>query len=106
MKKFTYNKLIRDKIVENMEELGHTVTCKILDDKEYETELNKKLLEEANEFLEMHDPEELADLMEVIYAIAEFKKIDLKQVEEFRLKKLNCKGGFNKKVYLKDVIEN
>ena len=54
----------------------------------------------------MHDPEELADLMEVIYAIAEFKKIDLKQVEEFRLKKLNCKGGFNKKVYLKDVIEN
>ena len=29
MKKFTYNKLIRDKIVENMEELGHTVTYKI-----------------------------------------------------------------------------
>lgn len=31
----------------------------------------KKLLEEAHEFVEERNPEELADILEVVYAIAQ-----------------------------------
>lgn len=103
--KYTYNKLIRDKNVEIMEKLGHKVTYKVLSDKEYLKELNKKVVEEANEFVEANDLEELADLFEVIYAVADFKKIDLKEVEKIRLAKRERKGAFKNKIYLKDVIE-
>lgn len=41
---------------------------------EYIQELDKKLFEEAHEFIEEHSVEELADLMEVIEKIMEIKK--------------------------------
>ena len=65
--RYTYNKLVRDKIPENIDsELGRK--CKY-DDTEYLKELNKKVLEEANEFIEENSIEELGDLMEVKNAI-------------------------------------
>ncbi len=103
--KYTYNKLIRDNNVKIIEELGHKVTYSVLSDKEYIEELNKKVLEEANEFIEENDPEELGDLLEVVYAIAEYKNIDLKEVEKIRLAKKERKGAFKKRIYLKTVIE-
>lgn len=68
--RYTYNKLVRDKIPENIDRKeGKKCKYKILDDVEYLQELNKKVLEEANEFIEENSVEELGDLMEVINAI-------------------------------------
>jgi predicted house-cleaning noncanonical NTP pyrophosphatase (MazG superfamily) len=99
-KTFTYNKLIRDKNIEIIQNLGHEVTYHVMDDKNYSIELNKKLLEEAYEFIEEHNLEELADLLEVVYSIAELKNIDLCEVERIRQKKKSYKGGFERKIYL------
>ena len=98
-----YNKLVRDKIPEIIEANGDKPTYETLKDDRYLSELNKKLIEEANEFIEANDPEELADLMEVVYAIATLKNIDLNQVEEIRKQKALKRGAFNKKIFLKSV---
>ena len=101
---YNYNKLVRDKIpeeVNNME--GRKASYKILNDNEYIQELNKKLFEEAHEFIEEHSVEELADLMEVIYAIMEIKNISSNEVEIARKQKNKNKGSFKNKVYLINV---
>lgn len=104
--KYTYNKLIRDKLVAVMEGLGKKVSYDILsEDEDYLKELNKKIIEEANEFIEENDLSELADLFEVIYAIAELKDIDLDEVEKIRIEKRNKKGAFKDRIFLKTVIE-
>jgi 8-oxo-dGTP diphosphatase len=101
----TYNKLVRDKIIRKIEEEGKLVSYKILNDTEYLTALNKKLIEEVNEFIENNEVEELADIFEVIYAIAKVKKIDMKDLENMRIKRKDERGGFENKIYLKNVIE-
>ena len=74
--KYVYNKLVRDKIPESINKIeGREANYKILDNNEYIQELDKKLFEEAHEFVEEHSVEELADLMEVITAIMKFKNI-------------------------------
>ncbi|MGL5550580.1 MAG: phosphoribosyl-ATP pyrophosphohydrolase, partial [Culicoidibacterales bacterium] len=65
MKK-TYNKLIRDRIVEIIEVDGKTATTRVLQDEEYETYLFEKMNEELAEFKADKNIEELADVMEVL----------------------------------------
>ena len=62
--------------------------------------LKAKLSEELQEFLESEEPEELADLMEVVYAIAEARGISVEQLESLRLKKREQRGGFGKRILL------
>ena len=102
--KYTYNKLVRDKIPENINKIeARSANYKVLNDDEYLQELDKKLFEEAHEFIEEHSIEELADLMEVISSIVSAQKISMEEVEKARINKKNEKGGFNKKIYLIDV---
>ena len=98
-----YNKLVRDKIIEIIESNSEVPIYETLKDDRYLSELHKKLFEEANEFCEKDDPEELADLLEVIYAIAKFKNIDLNDVEKIREQKAKKRGAFEKRIYLKEV---
>ena len=100
-----YNKLVRDKIVDIIKSNGETPKYHTLSDEQYLEELHKKLLEEANEFIEEDSPEELADLLEVVYAIAKIKNINLEEVKEIRLKKREKRGGFDNKIYLETVEE-
>ena len=101
---YTYNKLVRDKIPEEINNVeGRKANYKILDDKEYIQELDRKLFEEAHEFIEEHSVEELADLMEVIYAIMKKENIAIEDVENARRTKIGKKGGFKDKVYLINV---
>ena len=65
--------------------------------------MDKKLFEEAHEFIEEYSVEELGDLMEVIFTIMEIRNISIQQVEETRKIKENKKGGFKDKIYLIDV---
>ena len=105
--KYIYNKLVRDKIPENIDKMeGRKSNYKILEDKEYIEELDKKLFEEAHEFIEEHSVEELADLMEVIYTIMKINNILMNDVENTRKIKKDRKGGFNNRIYLIDVEQD
>ena len=101
----SYGKLVRDKIIDIITANGEKPIYHTLSDEEYLNELHKKLFEEANEFVEEDSPEELADLLEVIYAIAKHKNINMKEVEKERVKKREKRGGFEDKIYL-ETVEN
>ena len=101
---YNYNKLVRDKIPEVINNSdGKKANYKILNDNEYLQELDKKLFEEAHEFVEEHSVDELADLMEVIYVIMKTKNISFEDVKIARDVKNKKKGAFNDKVYLISV---
>lgn len=105
--RYEYNKLVRDKIPEEINSCkGRKCKYRILNEEEYIKELDKKLLEEAHEFIEEHKPEELGDLIEVIYYIMKVKNISKEQVEHLRKEKSNKKGGFEEKIFLEYVEEN
>ena len=105
--KYVYNKLVRDKIPENINNTeGRKANYKILSNEEYLIELDKKLFEEAHEFIEEYSVEELADLIEVISAIMKSKNISLDDVEKARKIKNDKKGKFDNKIYLIDVDQD
>ena len=101
-----YNKLVRDNIEEIMLNKGLKPVTKILDDKEYLTELNKKLLEEVQEYLESEEVEELADIEEVILAILKTKNVTRENLEEIRKDKSSKRGAFDKKLFLEKDLSD
>ena len=88
---YTYNKLIRDNNVKIMQNKGCRVTYEILDDKRYGEELDKKLKEEVEKYLDDYSIEEMADVMEVIYAILKYRGISMEEVEKIRKQKRDRK---------------
>ena len=106
MVRYNYNKLVRDRIPEEINnEKGRKCKYRVLNDEEYLKELNKKVLEEANEFVEENSIEELGDLMEVINAIMTLKGYKKEEVKETMEIKRNKKGTFNNKFFLEYVDE-
>ncbi len=104
--RYTYNKLVRDRIPENIDsEPGRKSQYRILDDIEYLKELNRKILEEANEFIEGNSIEELGDLMEVINAIMKLKGYSMEEVNKVMKSKAEKKGAFDNKIFLEYVDE-
>ncbi len=101
----TYDKLVRDKIPENLEKRGITVITRTATDKEYITYLKRKLEEEVFEFLRDSNEEELADVLEVIKDIIRENGFTEEQIEMTRKKKLEEKGGFRKKLILERTEE-
>ncbi|MFH5183072.1 phosphoribosyl-ATP pyrophosphohydrolase [Paenibacillus sp. TAB 01] len=98
-----YNKLIRDKIPQVMDAKGVTYSIRKLSDQEYVEKLNEKLQEELNEYLEADEEdqiEELADLVELVYAVLDNKGVSLKDFEKVRLEKREERGGFEHKLLL------
>ena len=61
--------------------------------------------EELQEYLDSESVEELADLVEVVYAILDDKKISLQEFELIRKQKVQERGAFQKKLLLKEVID-
>ena len=104
-----YNKLVRDKIIEIIEAAGKKVTYKTLNDLEYKEELEFKLLEEYNEVTlaktKEEKLEELADMYEVIKAMAEYEKASINDVIALAEAKEKAKGSFKKRIFLERVIE-
>ena len=100
-----YNKLVRDKISEIIKQEGKTPIIRIADEEEYVLKLREKLHEEADEVAESHEVEELVDIMEVIYALAEQKGISYEELEKIRQRKANKKGRFAKRIILEEVDE-
>lgn len=98
-----YNKLVRDKIPEIIEADGKTCKTEILSDEEYLKMLDAKLDEELAEYHKDQNIEELADLMEVIYAAAVARGYSVDELEKVREKKAEERGGFGEKVLLREV---
>ena len=105
MSTITHNKLVRDRIPEIIAASGKTCVTKILSDEEYLNMLDAKLDEELAEYHQDQNVEELADLLEVIYAAASARGYTLEQLEEVRANKAEKRGGFQKKIFLVEVQE-
>ena len=103
--KIIYNKLVRDKIPEIIEESGKACEVEILSDEEYLKMLDKKLDEELAEYHKEQNIEELADLLEVLYATAKARGYSLEELGQVRVEKQKSRGGFDKKILLKCVEE-
>ena len=100
-----YNKLVRDKIPEIIEADGKCCKTEILSDEEYIKMIDAKLDEELAEYHEDQNIEELADLMEVIYAAAEARGYSVEELEAVRLAKVEKRGTFKEKTLLREVVE-
>lgn len=103
-----YNKLVRDKIPEIIKSNNGEPFIKILDDVRYKEELEKKLYEEYQEVLQASGTdriEELADMLEIIIALAKLEQKTLDDVIEVSKQKVKKRGAFDKKIYLEKVVE-
>jgi predicted house-cleaning noncanonical NTP pyrophosphatase (MazG superfamily) len=98
-----YNKAIRDKIPEIIRASGHDLTVKILNDDEFLSKLEEKLVEELQEYQESKSVEELADILEVIYRISELKGTTKEQLDELKQKKSQERGAFKDNLFLIDT---
>ncbi|MCH5321035.1 MAG: nucleoside triphosphate pyrophosphohydrolase [Eubacterium sp.] len=98
-----YNKLIRDNIPEIIKENGQTPYISVLDNEQYDAELKKKLCEETKEFLDSEEIEELADIVEVVEALANANGSSLENVLKIKEQKAAKNGKFEKKLFLEKV---
>ena len=105
MKEIIYEKLVRDKIPEIIEKSGKQCEIEILSDEKYLEMIDKKLDEELAEYHKDKNIEELADLLEVIYAATKARGYSIEDLEKVRVEKTEKRGGFDKKILLKKVIE-
>lgn len=106
MKTKVYNKLVRDFIPKIIKTDGNTCVTEILSDSQYLEMLDTKLNEELAEYQENKSLEELADLLEVVRAVVNARGWTWEQLEQMRQEKAAKRGGFEKKILLKEVIEN
>ena len=100
-----YNKLVRDRIPEIISAAGKICTTEVLSDEDYLRMLDAKLDEELAEYHKDRNIEELADLLEVLRATAVAHGYTLEELERVRAEKAEKRGGFEKRILLKDVGE-
>lgn len=103
-----YNKLVRDAIPNIIRAKGETPVTRVLGEAEYKKELESKLFEEAKEVVGAENREdrleELADVLELIRAMANMEGSSLEEVILIANEKSVKRGGFNDKIYLERVI--
>ena len=100
-----YHKLVRDLIPDIIESSGKICETEVLADDEYLRMIDAKLDEELAEYHKDQNIEELADLMEVIYAAAIARGYSIEQLEQVRAQKAKKRGAFGKKILLKSVFD-
>ncbi|ABR34961.1 nucleoside triphosphate pyrophosphohydrolase [Clostridium beijerinckii] len=98
-----YNKLVRDKIPEIIKVDGRECETLVVTEEEKYKLLEDKLQEEVNEFLEDKNLEELADVMEVLFGLANSLGYSEEELLKARDKKREERGGFKKGIVLKSV---
>lgn len=101
-----YDKLVRSQIPEIIKkETKEIPFTHIANTAELRWRMEYKLIEEVAEYLKTKNVEELADVLEIVYAIADFKGFSPYDLEEIRVAKLNDHGGFSKGIIL-DYVES
>ena len=84
-------------------ESGKKYNLKQIDNASFLAEIEKKLIEEVNEYAESKDVEELADLLEVIYRISELRGVNSDELDEIRKDKAEKRGRFANNLFLIDA---
>jgi predicted house-cleaning noncanonical NTP pyrophosphatase (MazG superfamily) len=102
----TYNKLVRDRIPDIIKAGGADCKIEILSDADYVKMIDAKLDEELAEYHTDQTIDELADLLEVIYAATKARGYTLDDLETVRAQKAIKRGVFDKKIFLLETIEN
>ncbi|OIJ09315.1 phosphoribosyl-ATP pyrophosphohydrolase [Anaerobacillus arseniciselenatis] len=106
----TYNKLVRDRIPEIIEQAGKKYTSSTLNDEQYLKELKNKSFEELEEYTyaanDTEAIEELADVLEIIHALATCHGATFKELEEIRRQKAEKRGRFQEKIFLHEVEDD
>lgn len=92
-------KLVRDKIPEISKNAGENPIIEILSDEDYLVELDKKLNEEVVEYQADKSIEEMADVLEVLFAICEARGYSVEELMQVREAKREKRGGFKDKIY-------
>ena len=100
-----YHKLVRDRIPEIIKADGKTCICETLSHEDYLRLLDEKLNEELAEYQASKSLEELADLLEVMQAVVKARGWTEEELEQVRADKVAKRGGFEKKILLKEVLE-
>ncbi|AIQ45179.1 phosphoribosyl-ATP pyrophosphohydrolase [Paenibacillus sp. FSL R7-0273] len=104
-----YNKLVRDGIPALIASQGKACTTRVMDNGEYIEALRAKLREEAEEYFKTEQDkqslEELADLLEVIHALAAVHGGDREQLEQIRTEKAERRGAFTERIFLLQAEE-
>ncbi|GAA0108817.1 MULTISPECIES: nucleoside triphosphate pyrophosphohydrolase [Clostridium] len=98
-----YNKLVRDRIPEIITADDKTCEIEIVSGIKKQELLEKKLLEEVNEYLEDKNLEEIADVMEVLFGLANELGYSEEDLINKRNEKLEKRGGFKEGIVLKVV---
>ncbi len=95
---------MRDGIPELIAAGGHVCVTRVLEQEEYITQLRAKLREEAEEYLREDNDrlalEELADVLEVIRALADIHGASPEMLEQIRADKAGRRGGFQERILL------
>lgn len=102
----SYDKLVRDRIPEIIAASGKQCTTEILSEEQYLKKLDAKLDEELAEYHQDPNIEELADLLEVIRAAAIARGYSVDELERVRAEKAAKRGGFEKRILLREVYED
>lgn len=97
-----YEKLVRSKVLDDLSARNIPYKSHIAGPAEYDQKLHSKLLEEASEFIKDRSREELADVLEVFYALLEHYRWTYQEIEEIRLKKREEKGSFEEPIILEE----
>ena len=105
MKTISYNKLVRDRIPDIILNAGKTCATETISSEDYLRMLDAKLDEELAEYHKDQNIEELADLLEVIRAVTVARGYTLEELEQVRAEKAAMRGGFEKRIFLKEVYE-
>lgn len=92
-------KLVRDKIPDIIKADGKTPIIRVLSEDEYFVELDKKLEEEVAEYKEDNSIEEMADILEVLFAICESRGHSIDELLNVKQKKKNERGGFQNRFF-------
>lgn len=100
---FIHNKLVRDNIPNIIESQGKVVKYRTLFEKEYLFQLNKKLIEEVEEYKRKNEIVELADILEVVFALGKAQGVSEDELLKIRQDKLETNGGFDGKIFLETV---
>lgn len=107
MRKFKFQKLVRDKIVPLIKSNGSTPRYRKLNNKEFQEELIAKLKEEVEEIPRNPDKktmaEEIADLKQVISYLERSLDIPQETLDKIEKEKNEHNGAFDQQLYIEYV---
>lgn len=105
MAEIIYNKLVRDKIPDIIRKGGKEPVTRVLEGDEFLQYLDRKLLEEVQEYLEAPSREEIADILEVLEAILAVRRIPQAELRRTKNAKALKNGSFRERYLLEKVID-